>query len=336
LLPNILYLILLGAVLFFFFNSNQLIRGIAKEQQVTFTLPEKVRQTILDTKGFIYKVSSSSQAFAEGSSQQAGSLEETSSYMEEIASMTKQNSEIASHADTLMKGVWQVIGEANRSMKELTESMTEISKASEETQKIVKTIDEISFQTNLLALNAAVEAARAGEAGAGFAVVADEVRNLALRAADAAKQTAELIEKTSQKITDGYHLVSKTNDAFGRVQESASKVGELIGETAAASKEQTEGIHQVSTAVNEMDKVVQQNAASAEENASASEMNAQAEQMKAYVEALVRMVEGTGEGTKTTIFLPGKRSATKKEIRPLHNDPIGKWRISLRGKHSSG
>jgi methyl-accepting chemotaxis protein len=270
------------------------------------------------------QVSSSSQALAEGSSEQAASLEETSSSLEEIASMTARNSENATQADSLMKGAWEVIGEANRSMKELTESMTDISRASQETQKIVKTIDEISFQTNLLALNAAVEAARAGEAGAGFAVVADEVRNLALRAADAAKQTADLIEKTAKKITDGSQLVTKTNEAFGRVREGVSKVGELVGEIAAASKEQAEGIHQVNTAVTEMDKVVQQNAASAEENASASEeMNAQAEQMKAYVGSLVRLVEGAGEGTKTRRLSQGKRSVTIEETKPLQMLPSG-------------
>ncbi len=177
--------------------------------------------------------------------------------------------------------------------------MEEISKASEETSKIIKTIDEIAFQTNLLALNAAVEAARAGEAGAGFAVVADEVRNLAMRAADAARNTAELIEGTVKKVNEGGELVATTNEAFTEVAESSSKVGELVGEIAAASNEQAEGIEQVNKAVVEMDKVVQQNAANAEESASASEeMNAQAEQMKAMVDQLVNVVGGAGNGKK--------------------------------------
>jgi len=173
--------------------------------------------------------------------------------------------------------------------------MDEISKASDETSKIIKTIDEIAFQTNLLALNAAVEAARAGEAGAGFAVVADEVRNLAMRAADAAKNTAELIEGTVKKVGDGTNLVNTTNEAFGKVAVSASKVGELVAEIASASNEQSQGISQVNTAVTEMDKVVQQNAANAEESASASEeMNAQAEQMKSMVNELGELVGGEG------------------------------------------
>ena len=243
------------------------------------------------------QVSASSQSLSEGSSEQAASIEETSSSLEEMASMTKQNAENAGHADRLMKESNQVVDQANNSMSELTRSMQEISKASEETSKIIKNIDEIAFQTNLLALNAAVEAARAGEAGAGFAVVADEVRNLSMRATDAAKNTAELIEGTVKKVKDGGDLVVTTNEAFTQVTESASKVGELVGEIAAASNEQANGIDQLNKAVAEMDKVVQQNTASAEESASASEeMNAQAEQMKGVVYELVTLVGGNSKG----------------------------------------
>jgi len=239
------------------------------------------------------QVSSSSQSMAEGASEQAASIEETSSSMEEMSSMTKRNAENAGNADGLMREANHVVTTANASMGQLTQSMKEISKASEETSKIIKTIDEIAFQTNLLALNAAVEAARAGEAGAGFAVVADEVRNLAMRAAAAAKDTAQLIEGTVKKVTDGSNLVSTTNEAFMKVAESSGKVGTLVAEIAQASKEQSNGIDQVNIAITEMDKVVQQNAANAEESASAAEeMSAQAEQLKEYVDELVVLVTG--------------------------------------------
>ncbi len=262
------------------------------------------------------QVSSSSQSLAEGASEQAASIEETSSSMEEMSSMTKKNAENAGHADSLMKEANRVVKNANESMERLILSMKDISKASEETSKIIKTIDEIAFQTNLLALNAAVEAARAGEAGAGFAVVADEVRNLAMRAADAAKNTAELIEGTVKKVNDGSELVSTTNEAFAKVAESAGKVGELVAEISEASNDQSNGIEQVNIAVAEMDKVVQQNAANAEESASASEeMNAQAEQLKEYVRELVGLVTGNRQGdARARGAAPKKMKTHRKQL----------------------
>jgi methyl-accepting chemotaxis protein len=242
------------------------------------------------------QVSSASQQLAEGASEQAAALEETSSSMEEMTATSKQNADNARQANTLMTETMRVVDESAVSMTELTSSMQEISKASEDTFKIIKTIDEIAFQTNLLALNAAVEAARAGEAGAGFAVVADEVRNLAMRAAEAAKNTATMIEDTVKKTKNGSDVVIRTSKAFSVVAEQSKKVAELVGEITAASQEQSLGAEQINTAVAEMDTVVQQNAASAEESASASEeLSAQAEQLKVFVKELVMLVDGSGD-----------------------------------------
>ena len=244
------------------------------------------------------QVASASQSLAEGVSEQSAGIEETSSSVEEMSSMTRQNADNANQANKLMMGMSSVIDETNHAMKELTQSMNEISQGSEETAKIIKTIDEIAFQTNLLALNAAVEAARAGEAGAGFAVVADEVRNLAMRAADAAKNTSNLIEGSVKKIKSGSEILSRTNEAFGKVSQGAKKESELVGEIAAASQEQSQGIEQINKTVSEMEKVIQKNAANAEESASAAEeMSSQAHQMKGFVNelnALVRGYKGNG------------------------------------------
>lgn len=245
------------------------------------------------------QVSAAAQSVAEGSSEQAASIEETSASLEEMSSMTKRNADHAQQANTLMHEAKQVVGTANSSMGQLIESMAEISKASEETSKIVKTINEIAFQTNLLALNAAVEAARAGEAGAGFAVVADEVRSLAVRAAEAAKNTSDLIESTVGKVQDGSQLVGRTNDAFRRVADRSTQAADLVAQIAAASGEQSQGIGQINLAVTEMDKVTQHNAANAQESAAAAaEMSAHALTMKGAVEDLVAIV-GSAGGAKS-------------------------------------
>jgi hypothetical protein len=239
------------------------------------------------------QVSSSSYSLSEGASEQAASLEETASSLEELASMTQKNAENANMANSLVKKSNEIIRKGRDSMTELTQSMGEISGATEETSKIIKTIDEIAFQTNLLALNAAVEAARAGEAGAGFAVVAGEVRNLALRAAEAAKSTARLIESTLSKVKRGGELVGKTGEAFSEVVSSSARVSQLVNEITAACTEQAQGIEQVTKAMSQMDKVTQQTAGNAEESAAVSQdMNSQADQMKGVVDTLTSLVAG--------------------------------------------
>jgi methyl-accepting chemotaxis protein len=276
------------------------------------------------------QVASASQALAQGASEQASGLEETSSSIEEMASMTRQNAENAHQANVLMEETARVVEEANQSMQRLTGSMREISAASEETANIIKTIDEIAFQTNLLALNAAVEAARAGEAGAGFAVVSDEVRNLALRAAEAAKNTAGLIEGTVKKIKDGAEMVSKTNEAFSKVTQGTHKIGELVSEITTASQEQARGIEQINRAISEMDRTVQTTASSAEQSASASqEIHAQAGLMKDFVAELVALV-GSNNGGGIRLRVGSRLLKKGDKVQALGRTPMNK--VLLQGK----
>ena len=261
------------------------------------------------------QVSSASQQLAEGSSEQAASIEETSSSLEEISSMIKQNANNTREAARLVKVSGESMKSSHKHLRRTSDSMGKISNHGQEISKIIKTIDEIAFQTNLLALNAAVEAARAGEAGAGFAVVADEVRNLALRSAEAAKNTEELIQVALSNIEEGSDLVAQTLKEFYQMGDDAKKVSELFDEVSAASDEQARGVDQINQAVAEMDKVTQQNAAIAEESASASEeMNAQAEQMKGAVAELAALVGGSardGAGVSAATSRPQAAAAHK-------------------------
>jgi methyl-accepting chemotaxis protein len=291
-------------------------RGITKPINQIIDLLTESADSVSSAAG---QVAGASQSLAEGAQGQASAIEETSASLEEMSSMTKANADNATEANSIIGGTKLDVEEAGKIMKNLIVSMNEISRASEDTEKIVKTIDEIAFQTNLLALNAAVEAARAGEAGAGFAVVADEVRNLAMRAAEAAKTTETLIEGTVQKIQGGKDLLNKTEEAFAKVAEDSNKIGQLVGEIAAASKEQSIGIEQVNTAVSDVDKVTQQNAARAEESASASEeMKAQAEQMKVQVRKLITLVGGRSAAQEyaATNNQVAERSDLKRPVAP--------------------
>ncbi len=239
------------------------------------------------------EVASTGQSLAEGASEQASAIEETSSSLEEMTAMTRRNAENAAQAKALMAEARHVVERVDGHVTSMAAAVGEVTRSSEETGKIIKTIDEIAFQTNLLALNAAVEAARAGEAGAGFAVVADEVRNLAIRAAEAARSTSSLIENTITTVHKSRELTAQTQEAFKENMEISGKVGSLVDEIAAASQEQAQGIDQIGKAVMEMDKVVQHTASSAEQSAAAAEeMNGQALHMKKYADDLTQIVTG--------------------------------------------
>jgi methyl-accepting chemotaxis protein len=251
------------------------------------------------------QVSTSSQALSQGATEQAASLEETSASMEEMASMTRQNAENSQTAASLMKDVDAKVQGSNQALGDMVASMASIQESSRQVAKIIKTIDEIAFQTNILALNAAVEAARAGEAGMGFAVVADEVRNLAQRSAQAARDTATLIEESIGRATSGNAKVEQVAAAIAAITESVGQVKQLVDGVSVASRQQSQGIDQVSQAVSQMEKVTQTTAATAEESAAASEeLNAQAEGVMQVVGKLERLVTAVAAGHGQPVQAP--------------------------------
>lgn len=252
------------------------------------------------------QVADSSQALSQGATEQASSLEEISASMGQMAAQTRQSAENAGQANRLAGETRAAAAQGQQQMQSMVAAMSDISQSGQSISRIIKTIDEIAFQTNLLALNAAVEAARAGQHGKGFAVVAEEVRNLAARSARAARETAELIEGSVAKTSNGTEIANQTAVALESIVSSIGKVSDLVGEIAAAASEQAEGIGQVNTGLTQIDQVTQQNTASAEESAAAAqELSGQAAQLR----QLLQRFQLKGQGGNVRMLAPAQSPA---------------------------
>jgi methyl-accepting chemotaxis protein len=274
------------------------------------------------------QIASSSQSLSEGASEQAANLEQISASLEEVTSMTNQNAENARQAAGLSEEAAKSSKKGQSEMNAMSQAMDEIKKSSAEISKIIKVIDEIAFQTNLLALNAAVEAARAGEAGKGFAVVAEEVRNLAQRSAEAAKNTSSMIEESTKRADNGVSIAQRVRTSLEEIGTSTTKVNTLLAEIASASKEQAEGVTQVSKGVNELDKVTQQNAGNAEELAAA------AQEAASQVAALREVVGGssTTAASQAPVKSPGRAPAPPANAPKPGASKLGMQKSSPTGK----
>lgn len=242
------------------------------------------------------KLTHTSNQLADGTTKQASSIQETSSTLEESASMLHQTTQNTKQAAILAKHAKDAASKGNVEMHKMLGSMDELKKSSAEISKIIKVIDEIAFQTNILSLNAAVEAARAGDAGKGFAVVAEEVRNLAQRSAQAAKDTAAIIESNINLSEQGLKISEQVNGSLLEINNEANKVSELLDEISTASQEQEIGINQINKAISQMEYVVQANASTAQESSSSAELlSSYSDNMKDIINSLVGLVRGVSD-----------------------------------------
>lgn len=267
------------------------IRGVVKPLRKSIQANRTVAEYLSMAAG---QLSSASQTIAEGATEQAAGLEHTSSSLDEVTTRTKQNADNAQQANTQAKQARQAASDGAMAISTMNQAIEDIRKSSEATSKIIKVIDDIAFQTNLLALNAAVEAARAGEAGKGFAVVAEEVRNLAIRSAEAAKNTEQMIQTSVQQAKKGSDISIQVSKTLSEILNRSDKAASLVNEIAQACTEQVGNIEQINESISQMKCVTQQNAANAEESASsATELNSQAVNLKKTVDDLIRLVENS-------------------------------------------
>ncbi len=293
------------------------VRPITKSLNET---TDNLRRKANDLVTLSAQLNSSSERLASLSSEQASSLEETSSSLVEMAASTRQNADKAKQSNDLAGEARGKAAYGNETMLRLTQAMTSVNEAAEQTNKIIKVIEEIAFQTNLLALNAAVEAARAGEHGKGFAVVADEVRNLAQRAAQAAAQTGQLIGDTVNRVQEGTKTSKDVETALSEIVDVATRVSVLVADIATSSAEQTRGVDQINTAMTQLEQITQQNAAGAEESsAAAHELNTCSESVREAVSDLVALARG--EATRAELDSQEVASSPHVDDRPGGRDP---------------
>ncbi len=279
------------------------------------TLVEKINQSLLRVRRSVEEVSNgtgqiadAAQSLSQGATESAASLEEISASATQIGQQAKHNAETATQANQLAVLAKLAAETGAKRMEALNSSMAAITESSGQIAKIIKTIDDIAFQTNILALNAAVEAARAGRHGKGFAVVAEEVRSLAARSAKAARETADLIEGSKGRVTEGNRIAQETVEALSEIVSGIVKVGDLVGEMAAASNEQAQGIAQISQGLGQIDQVTQQNTATAEETAAAAEeLSGQAGELRALIDQF-KLKDRAQGGEDSPKALPPPRS----------------------------
>ncbi len=281
-------------------------------------MKQKLNHTIRSVSELVHQVNigadqfaAASESLSSGATQTAASLEEINSSIVEIGSQTKLNAENAGEANGLASDSKVTADKGNTDVEEMVLAMVDMQESGQEIAKIVKMIDDIAFQTNLLSLNAAVEAARAGRHGKGFAVVAEEVRNLAGRSAKAAKETAELVDETVSKLANGAKIAHNTQESLNKVVGDVVKVADLLGEISTASTEQAEGISQISTGLQQIDKVTQNNTSNAEETLSAA--NLMAERATQLNELMAQFnLEDEGKEVDSAVAVVGERKPRKK------------------------